>query len=164
LDPYAGLIANTAPPGVSPAGSLASAAPPETSLAEKWRGYGPREFARRGLRKAARILGRLLPLPAGRCAAAEAPPETRLVDARSVAQLRAVTWLLGHADDIEACRRKTQALRRRSDREIFERFPLAVVPTYPGDRRLFATEAFSQALRGAPVRRYRLEDLLEESG
>jgi hypothetical protein len=32
--------------------------------------------------------------------------------------------------------------RKRSDAEIFERFPLWIVPTYPGDDRLFASDGF----------------------
>jgi hypothetical protein len=38
-------------------------------------------------------------------------------------------------------------MRKRSDREIFERFPLLVVPTYPGDDTLMSTQLF-RILRG----------------
>ena len=37
---------------------------------------------------------------------------------------------------------RVAARRRRSDLEIFSRFPMWVVPTYPGDERLFASAAF----------------------
>ncbi|MEO1367620.1 MAG: glycosyltransferase family 2 protein, partial [Acidobacteriota bacterium] len=159
LDPFAGLIANTASPSSpsptdapapapaaesSPAPELFAAGtggPPETSLAEKWRGYGPREFVRRGLRKAARLAlpGFLFEDP---------PAATSLTDPRTVAQLQAITWILGHQDASLGRRDAVQRRRRRSDLEIFERFPPVVVPTYPGDRRLFSSRAFEEALGG----------------
>ncbi len=142
FDPYAGLIANTAvrkdgntasdsesPEALEPVGVV------ETNLRQKWQGYGPKEFFRRGLRKA---LKTTLPWLFDE----RSPWETRLVDDRTVAQLRAVTQVLGNLDQATERRRAVQARRKRSDREIFERFPLYVVPTYPGDERLFASEAF----------------------
>ncbi len=147
LDPYAGHIANTpappAEPGQAPASPAAAPAVPpiiETTLAQKWRGYGPKEFARRGLRKAAhRLLPGWLWDDSAAVPGAELP---RLTDPRTLAQLRAVTQLLGNLDAATDRRRRVQARRRRSDREIFERFPLYVVPTYPGDERLFSSPAF----------------------
>lgn len=150
LDPYAGLIANTAWPealaeaaraaGESPAGeSPVAPAPPRTSLAEKWRGYGPRELMKRGVRKALRGL---LPRFVFEDPAAAMP---RVTDPRTLAQLRVLSWTIGHLEDTAAKRRRLQARRKRSDAEIFERFPLAVVPTYPGDEKLFAGEAFAAA-------------------
>lgn len=51
---------------------------------------------------------------------------------------------------------------RRSDREILERFPLYVVPTYPGDEGLFASAGFESLWPEdlAPVRRL-LDDVME---
>jgi GT2 family glycosyltransferase len=150
LDPYAGLIANTASRIVEPAEPRTGPADaeiedpfhpgggiPKTSLGEKWRGYGAREFLKRGTRKAVR---KALPW------LFDEAPATRLVDARTYAHLRAITWILGHLDLHAAKRRKTQARRLRSDREIFERFPLHIVPTYPGDERLFQCAAFRDEL------------------
>lgn len=132
VDPYAGHLANTA---ASVAGATLPAEPIETTLREKWRGYGPREFVRRGLEKAARMV-----LPAR---LREKPPDAPLLsDARTLAQLRAATQILGHLDQSAESRQRVQARRQRSDREIFERFPLYVVPTYPGDARLFSSPAF----------------------
>jgi hypothetical protein len=74
------------------------------------------------------------------------PEPPRLTDERTVAQLRAQSWLLGHLDQAAAKRRAVQARRQRSDREIFERFPLYLVPTYPGDEELFAGEGFQSWL------------------
>ncbi|MBZ0088757.1 MAG: hypothetical protein K8H90_00100, partial [Thermoanaerobaculia bacterium] len=45
-------------------------------------------------------------------------------------------------------RARLGARRRRSDRELFERFPLWVVPTYPGDMALFASPGFAACLPG----------------
>ena len=157
VDPYAGHIANTPaedtdaisampePAAPEPAAPEPMAAAPviETTLAEKWRGYGPREFARRGVRKAARKLlpGWLWEEPAVP-GAPQAPEVPHLSDPRTLAQLRAVTHLLGNLDGAVDRRRRVQARRRRCDREIFERFPLHVVPTYPGDAELFASPGF----------------------
>ena len=59
-----------------------------------------------------------------------------------MAQFRALGFLLGHLDGAAEQRAAVQARRRRSDREIFERFPLYLVPTYPGDEALFASPGF----------------------
>jgi hypothetical protein len=66
----------------------------------------------------------------------------RLVDERSVAQLRAVSFLLGHLDEAARKRKAVQARRRRGDGEFFARFPVYLVPTYPGDAQLFAGAGF----------------------
>lgn len=162
LNPYAGLIANTPHPDPAPPPEVetddgamdgmddeamdgmddetpisAPASAGGLRLREKWQAYGPREFAKRAVRKAVRTV-----LP-GWILDERLPHETRLIDDRSVAQLRAVTQILGHLDQgATRKRRRTQARRRRCDEEIFERFPLYLVPTYPGDERLFRSEAF----------------------
>jgi len=149
LDPYAGLIANTAWPesalAVAAAQAAAAAAAPsypKTSLAEKWRGYGTRELMKRGVRKALRAL-----LPAF-VFADPADPQAgwpRITDPRTLAQLRAISFIVGHLGAAAGKRRGLLARRRRGDAEIFARFPLAVVPTYPGDETLFASAAFAEA-------------------
>lgn len=165
LDPYAGLIANTAWPesalAAAAAASQAGAQPshPQASLGEKWRGYGTRELLKRGVRKALRAL-----LPAfvfaGPGDATAAWP--RITDARTLAQLRAISWIVGNLDAAAGKRRHLLARRRRSDAEIFERFPLAVVPTYPGDETLFAGSAFADAWpAGVPRQDLSLGDLMD---
>jgi hypothetical protein len=57
-------------------------------------------------------------------------------------QFRAFEWIVSHADRVAEKRNIVQRLRRRSDREIFERFPLHVVPTYPGDESLMRSALF----------------------
>lgn len=146
VDPYAGLVADTAGKGPASEPVFTPEPPPETTLLQKWRGYGPRSFFRRGMRKA---LGLAMPWvfddPNGDPTPA-ALGEPRLTDGRTIAQFRAISHLLGHLDRAAEIRRATQARRRRDDREIFERFPLLLVPTYPGDERLFASPGFASWL------------------
>jgi hypothetical protein len=152
LDPYAGLIANTAPPGEvgadpSPASPPAPREP--RTLAEKWRVYGPIDFTRRGFAKAWRLLRSRRPEP------------PRVTDERTVAQLRATTWLLAHLDAAASSRAAVQRRRKRSDAEIFRRFPAYLVPTYPGDDRLFASEGFRAWLPDdLPLERAALEEVI----
>ena len=102
------------------------------------------------LRRLARRLGGL---PAG------APA---VVDDQTVAQVRALSAIVRGLDGASERRRLVQARRRRSDREILERFPLYVVPTYPGDEQLFASEGFRSLWPEdlAPIR-LRLDDVME---
>ena len=156
LDPYAGHIANTAPNGES-----APTAPPR--LAElppawtwqgfkvRWQGYGPSDFLRRGARK---LLG-------GRTSSSASEPLC-LTDERTVAQLRALSWLLGNLDRAAACRTAVQARRQRSDREILARFPRYLVPTYPGDHALFSSRGFQTWLpNDLPLVRKTLDEVME---
>ena len=61
-------------------------------------------------------------------------------DPLTLAQLRALAWIHRRHGALAEKRRAVQAGRRRPDAEIFERFPMRLVPTYPGDDRL--TSAF----------------------
>ncbi|MEM8962362.1 MAG: glycosyltransferase family 2 protein [Acidobacteriota bacterium] len=163
FDPYAGLIADTAPvvidePASSSAAAPAGAAPAvqNPSLWRKFRDHGAREMARRGVRKAARKI-----LPGFVFDAPNHAPT--VADGRTVAQFRALTWLYGHLDPADAERRRIQARRTVPDREIFARFPLYLIPTYPGDRRLFGSEAFTRWLPAEPrLERARLDEIMAE--
>lgn len=156
LDPYAGHIADTGrregrsapPPAAPPPGGRAL-----TRLRSAWGNHAPREFLRRGLiRLANRLFG---PAPAS-------SPHPELSDPRSIAQLRAISYLIGHLDAADAKRRAIQARRRRTDREICERFPLYLVPTYPGDDALFASPGFESWLpEGVPLTRSTLAELMD---
>lgn len=87
--------------------------------------------------------------------------QVRIHGDRSLAHLQALSAVLADLDAAEALRAETAAGRRRSDLEIFRRFPLWVVPTYPGDERLFASETFAAWLPDEiPFERCRLADLL----
>ena len=61
-------------------------------------------------------------------------------DPLTLAQLRALAWIHRRHAALAEKRRAVQAGRRRPDAEIFARFPMRLVPTYPGDDRL--TSAF----------------------
>jgi len=160
IDPYAGHIANTGgrdlvpPPG--------PALPPGTTwegLKVRWQGYGPREFLYRGLRKLRGLPPPATSAPSPSADGAEAP---RLTDERTIAQFRALHWLLAHLDGAAATRAAVQSRRKRPDREIFERFPLHLVPTYPGDEALFASPGFQAWLPAdLPVVRTSLEEIME---
>lgn len=143
VDPYAGWIANTGP--------APSARVPITpgNILLKVREHGPLKFM-------SKVAERLrAPRPA-------TPDGPRLTDERTLSQLRAIHWLLGHLDGAAERRAAVQGRRRRSDREIFERFPLYVVPTYPGDEHLFATPGFEAWLpKDLPLVRCKLQEVME---
>ena len=145
VDPYAGHIANT---GRTPTLQIPPASTWE-GFRIRWKGYGPREFLRRGLRK----------LGVGSSPSSEVP---RIVDERTIAQFRALRWLVDHVDAAAEARAAVQCRRRRSDAEILERFPVYLVPTYPGDQALFASAGFQAWLpEGLPVVKARLEEVME---
>lgn len=128
LDPFAGLLADTAPVAGTPA-------PP--SVSEPVRGW-PRWLAGAARSPSGR--------PAGLLGA-----EVALRDERSVAQFRVLSWLLAHLDELADTRAAVQAQRQRSDEEILERFPPWVIPTYPGDAALFASRGFRALLPARPA-------------
>jgi hypothetical protein len=139
------LLANANPGGellaVDPSAGAAAAPPPQPPPATTQ----PQRFGnlRRGdlvgaWRSVRRRLGRVARPPAS--ADGAGPPQ--LTDERTVAQLQAVSSLLGNLDAAARARRRVQAARRVPDREILARFPLWVVPTYPGDEQLFASAGF----------------------
>jgi GT2 family glycosyltransferase len=150
IDPYAGHIANT---GSSPRPLIEL--PPATTwegFKVRWQGYGPRDFLQRGLRK----LGIAPPPPS---VLADAP---RLTDERTIAQFRALNWLTGNLNAAAATRASVQRRRKRPDREIFERFPAYLIPTYPGDQELFASPGFQAWLpKELPLRQVGLGEIME---
>jgi GT2 family glycosyltransferase len=158
LDPYAGHIANTAPVTPVLPASAAPQLPPITTwegFRIRWKGYGPADLLRRGFRK-------LVPPPVSSNGAPESPS---LTDERTIAQLRALSWLLGNLDQAAVCREAVQKRRKRSDREIFERFPLYLIPTYPGDQALFNSSGFQAWLpEDLPLVRGTLAEMMEWGG
>lgn len=73
----------------------------------------------------------------------------RIEDPLTAAHLRALLWIRRSQESLAAKRRTVQSDRRRSDSEIFARFPLRIVPTYPGDER-FDSDFFREFLAQAP--------------
>lgn len=130
----------------------------------------PLGIARRGRawvrRKARSLLGRAAGLPAplraqlaGDASGAEG---LWLGDARSIAQLRALSFFLDHLDAAAEKRRQVQARRRRGDADFFARFPLHLVATYPGDAELFARPGFRALLPAdLPLVEARLDEIME---
>jgi GT2 family glycosyltransferase len=70
-------------------------------------------------------------------------------DPLTVAHLRALSWIHRHHAALAEKRRTVQARRLRADAEIFTKFPLRIVPTYPGDER-FVSDFFAPFLQSAP--------------
>lgn len=71
-----------------------------------------------------------------------AKPIATIEDPLTVMQFRAFQWIVNHADRIAEKREGVQRRRQRSDHEIFDRFPLHIVPTYPGDEQLMSSALF----------------------
>lgn len=63
-------------------------------------------------------------------------------DPLTTMQFRAFDWIVKHEARLARKRHEVQQRRKRSDREIFERFPLHIVPTYPGDDALMSSALF----------------------
>lgn len=61
------------------------------------------------------------------------PALAKIDDPLTAMQFRAFEWIIQHQEQIAIKRKRVQSRRRRSDEEIFSRFPLQIVPTYPGD-------------------------------
>ena len=80
---------------------------------------------------------------------AETGASVRVEDPLTTAHLRALLWIHRSQGSLAAKRRAVQFGRRRPDSEIFTRFPLRIVPTYPGDER-FDSEFFREFLAQAP--------------
>lgn len=85
-----------------------------------------------------------------------------IVDEQTLAHVRAVSSIIHRLDSAAERRRVIQARRRRPDREIFERFPLYLVPTYPGDEELFESAGFeSMWPEGLRLVRRNLKQVME---
>lgn len=88
------------------------------------------------------LLGRLFGI-------AEVPERAVVDDPLTIAHARALLWIHRNQASLAARRRSVQAARRRSDAEIFAKFPLRIVPTYPGDES-FDTDFFRELLPTTP--------------
>ena len=70
-------------------------------------------------------------------------PLLTIDDPLTAMQFRALDWVMKNGERIAAKRARVQASRKRTDREIFARFPLHFVPTYPGDDALLRNPLFA---------------------
>lgn len=138
LDPYQGLIANTPAPHAPAA--TATDAGRLLRHARRW-GAGALMFR----------VGELLRIRGMRRLGydtAEPPPV--MSDVYTVSRFRALSSLIANLDDAAACRMRVQDRRRRTDREIFERFPLRLAAINPGDQELFDSSGFQAWLPTDP--------------
>lgn len=87
----------------------------------------------------------------------EAPTVT---DPLAIMQFRAIEWVLRNETRIVEKRRDVQAGRTRGDRDIFERFPLFVVPTYPGDEELMSSALFRLLMPRVPTTEKTLAEIM----
>jgi GT2 family glycosyltransferase len=89
-----------------------------------------------------------------------AKPLATIDDPLTSMQFRAFAWTMAHADRIAGKRAAVQSMRKRSDREIFERFPLQIVPTYPGDETLMDSALFRMLRPSLPAVERSLSDIM----
>jgi GT2 family glycosyltransferase len=75
-------------------------------------------------------------------------PIAAIDDPLTAMQFRALEWIMRNQTRIAQKRDDVQKRRKRSDAEIFAKFPLHFVPTYPGDDELMRSPLF-RALRPA---------------
>lgn len=87
-------------------------------------------------------------------------PLVSIDDPLTAMQFRAFDWIAKHEAQLARKRNDVQRRRKRSDREIFERFPLHFVPTYPGDRELMAGALFQLLRPALPGVERELKDIL----
>lgn len=71
-----------------------------------------------------------------------ARPLAAIDDPLTTMQFRALDWIVKHEAHLARKRADVQKMRRRPDREIFEKFPLQIIPTYPGDEALMQSALF----------------------
>ena len=89
-------------------------------------------------------------------------PLATIDDPLTAMQFRAFEWIVANLDRVMQKRAAVQRLRRRSDREIFERFPLHVVPTYPGDESLMRSAIFQLLRPQAPAVEKKLDEIMRK--
>jgi len=123
------------------------------ALGAKVRRLGVRGSLQRGTARALRSTAKRL--------TGERGERLEIVGDRPLAQLAALGGFLAELDGVEGERERLASRRRRGDRELFERFPLWIVPTYPGDERLFASRGFAAWLPDdLRFERARLEEIV----
>jgi GT2 family glycosyltransferase len=88
-------------------------------------------------------------------------PHTIIDDPLTAMQFRAFDWILRNESRLAEKRARVQAMRRRGDAEIFARFPLHVVPTYPGDDALMSGPLFRLLRSELPSVERKLDEILE---
>jgi GT2 family glycosyltransferase len=81
-------------------------------------------------------------------------------DPLTTMQFRAFDWIVENDARLAKKRHEVQRRRKRSDRDIFEKFPLHFVPTYPGDETMMRSALFRILRPALPSVDKRLSDLI----
>jgi GT2 family glycosyltransferase len=89
-----------------------------------------------------------------------ARPLASIDDPLTTMQFRALEWVFANGSRIAEKRAAVQRVRRRSDEEIFARFPLQIVPTYPGDDALMSGPLFTLLRPALPTEERTLSDIM----
>jgi len=113
--------------------------------------HHPRHEPERGLSRWRRVLGRKI---------AARPGATVIDDPLTMMQFRAIQWFFQNSDHLLTKRERVQAMRKRTDQDIFQRFPLYYVPTYPGDSDLMSSRLFELLRAELPSRESSLEEIM----
>jgi hypothetical protein len=87
-------------------------------------------------------------------------PLATIDDPLTAMQFRALGWVLEHGQRIAEKRARVQSARTRSDAEIFAKFPLHFVPTYPGDEDLLRNPLFALLRPALPSVEKTLGDIM----
>jgi len=82
-------------------------------------------------------------------------------DPLTIMQFRALDWIMRNETRLAEKRARVQAMRKRSDTDIFEKFPLHIVPTYPGDETLTSSALFHEMTAGSQTVERRLDEILK---
>ncbi len=88
-------------------------------------------------------------------------PIAAIDDPLTAMQFRALEWVLRNQTRIAKKREEVQKKRRRSDAEIFAKFPLNFVPTYPGDDELMRSPLFRMLWPELPSAERSLADIMK---
>jgi GT2 family glycosyltransferase len=91
---------------------------------------------------------------------AGARPLAALDDPLTTMQFRALDWIVRNEARLAEKRAAVQRMRTRGDAEIFAKFPLHIVPTYPGDDALFASALFGLLRPEVPTVERELGDII----
>lgn len=88
------------------------------------------------------------------------PALAKIDDPLTAMQFRAFEWILQRQERMVIKRNAVQSRRRRSDEDIFARFPLHIVPTYPGDDALMSGPLFRILRPHLPAVDRKLSDII----
>ncbi|MFZ2492343.1 MAG: glycosyltransferase family 2 protein [Thermoanaerobaculia bacterium] len=87
-------------------------------------------------------------------------PLAAIDDPLTTMQFRALDWIFRNDARIAEKRRRVQQSRKRSDRDIFTRFPIHFVPTYPGDTALMSSPLFALFRTDLPSTEKQLAEII----